>query len=296
MGHRCWHVAVGRVRRVQTERGVYVDGPLCGRCWRELLASDAGPASAAADPYAPRWVLSLVMSGGSPELVGAVAARGAARLPRSVRRRLAAAGVRVPQGVGVVEVARWVRVSRHGRSRMSAWPMLVAGAFVVAGVVAAVVLTRPADDEAGASASSTTSVTSLPSTTDVSSSSVPEPSSSVPSSTSVEVAVSMPAAPSGQGVTTTVRTTLAPSTTTAPSTTAVPVVKTVSVSLGAGCTRVSYESTSGVLSVALLRDGDQVASGSTSATWSGPASASATWSARLTVSGTWAGSFWWEGC
>lgn len=58
----------------------------------------------------------------------------------------------------------------------------------------------------------------------------------------------------------------------------------------------TYSAEFGVTTVALLRDGAQVASGSMVATWSGPASPSATWSARLTVAGAWSGSFEWEGC
>jgi hypothetical protein len=73
-------------------------------------------------------------------------------------------------------------------------------------------------------------------------------------------------------------------------------MKTVSVPLGAGCTRVAYEAVAGVLSVVLSRDGLQVASGSMTAEWSGSPSAAATWTARLTVAGSWSGAFQWEGC
>jgi hypothetical protein len=299
VGTRCRRIAPGRVRRVHTERGMYIDGPLCGRCWRGLLASDAGPLAAATDPYAPAWVLNLVVAGGASELTGAVAARGSSRLPRSVRRRLAARGVRVPSGVGVLEVARWARTSRHGDSRglviaVSAVSIVLA----VGGVVAAVVMS---DTDHGAQGTATASASSVPLTNAVepSTSPVVESSSSIPASADIESggveSTLSPGTTAAVAVPTT-RAAVPSATTTAPTTTTAPVMKTVSVPLGAGCTRVAYEAVAGVLSVVLSRDGLQVASGSMTAEWSGSPSAAATWTARLTVAGSWSGAFQWEGC
>lgn len=292
VGQRCHHLAIGRVRRVQTERGVYVDGPMCGRCWRELLAADAGPLAAAADPYAPTWVLRLVVSGGAPELTNAVAGRGSAKLPRSVRRQLATGGVRVPPGVGVLEVARWVRVSRHGHAREAMW-IPAAGVIALVGVVAVVVLTRPDDgsaDDPSPSSSSIASTTSIGAST----SSMADPTSTMPETTTDMW--SLPPLTVAPMVAPTSRATVPPATTAAPTTTAAPVVKTVSVQLGAGCTKVAYEAAAGVSAVVLQRNGVQVAAGTTAAQWSGSPAEAATWTARLTVSGAWSGSFQWEGC
>ena len=290
VGRRCRHFALGRVRRVQTERGSYIEGAMCGRCWRELLATDAGPLAAAADPYAPRWVLRLVVSGGDGELLQAVAARGSGRLPRSIRRRLTAGGVAVSRGRGVVEVARWARVSQHGRVGVQPWAVvLVATTMVGAASVAVLLRSKGSDgsEAAGTTVFMQTSVTGTATT-------VTGTSSSSPESTVISAATSSDSA--NHVVSPTLRVTTTSTTTTPPVTTAAPVVKTVSVVLGAGCTRVAYESSKGVTAVVLLEDGAEVASGATSAEWRGAPSSGATWSARLTVAGAWAGAFQWEGC
>lgn len=271
------------------------------RCWRELLSSDAGPVAAATDPYAPSWVLNLVVAGGASELTNTVAARGSSKLPRSARRRLAAMGVRVPSGVGVLEVARWARASRHGNSRAWAWVAAASAVTIVlaaGGVVATVVMS---DTDHGAQGTATASASSVPLTNAVepSTGSVVESSSSVAASSDVEsggVASTLPPGTTAAVAVPTTRATVPSATTTAPTTTTAPVMKTVSVPLGAGCTRVAYEAVAGVSSVVLSRDGVQVASGLMAAEWSGAPSAAATWTARLTVAGSWSGAFQWEGC
>lgn len=87
-----------------------------------------------------------------------------------MRRRLSAAGVRVPQGVGVVEVARWVRVSRHGHQRSALVPATI-GLVALVGAAVAVVLTRSGDD--GAAATSSSSVVSTAPVTTAASTSMP---------------------------------------------------------------------------------------------------------------------------
>lgn len=263
---------------------------MCGRCWRELLATDAGPLAAAADPYAPGWVLGLVVSGGDGELLQAVAARGSGRLPRSIHRRLTAGGVAVLPGRGVVEVARWARVSQHGRVGGPPWVVLLVATTMV-GAASVAVLLRSNGSGGGEAAGTTvltqTSVSDTAATvTSISSSSPESIQTSAPTSSDSASHVVSP----------TTRATTTSTTTTPPVTTAAPTVKTVSVVLGAGCTRVAYESTKGVTAVVLLEDGAEVANGATSAEWRGAPSSGATWSARLTVAGAWAGTFQWEGC
>ena len=263
---------------------------MCGRCWRELLATEAGPFAAAADPYAPRWVLRLVVAGGAPELLQAVAARGATQLPRQIRRRIRSAGFSVAPGRGTVEVARWARVSQHGHGGLPPWAFVV-GATAISGAAVAAVLVRSNGDGSQASMTTPTTMTS----TLESSSSMVDAYSTVPATT-ISPASSTTTDAIDHVVSPTTRATTPSTTTTPPMTTAAPAVKTVSVILGAGCTRVAYEATKGVTAVVLLEDGTQVASGVTSAEWSGTPSTGATWSARLTVSGAWSGAFQWEGC